>query len=262
MTAAPVALIAGSGALPAAVAAALAKTGHEVILCRLEGQPGPAVLTFRLETLGTLIASLRARGVTGICMAGAVTRPTIDPDAIDAATAPLVPRLRAALALGDDGALRTVIALFEEVGFAVHAAHEIAPGLLAPRGWRAGPGVIDAADLAAARAGHADLSRGDVGQAVVVRAGRVVATEGPRGTDAMLASLGAGAAGGLLYKAPKTGQDRRADLPAIGPDTVRGAIRAGLSAIAVEAGGVFLLDRPTLEDRARDASLTLRAVDP
>lgn len=53
------------------------------------------------------------------------------------------------------------------------------------------------------------------------------------------------AAGGVLVKAPKPGQDHRADLPAIGPGTVEGAARAGLSGIVIEAGGVMVLDLPS-----------------
>ena len=48
---------------------------------------------------------------------------------------------------------------------------------------------------------------------------------------------------GVFYKAPKAGQDRRIDLPALGPDSVEQAARAGLAGIAWQAGGVILLDR-------------------
>jgi len=41
----------------------------------------------------------------------------------------------------------------------------------------------------------------------------------------------------------KPGQDRRVDLPAIGPDTVAQAQAAGLVGIAVSAGDAVLLDR-------------------
>src|SRR3712207_7574437 len=41
----------------------------------------------------------------------------------------------------------------------------------------------------------------------------------------------------------KPGQDRRLDLPAVGPDTVRNAAAAGLAGIAFEAGATVLLDR-------------------
>ena len=46
-----------------------------------------------------------------------------------------------------------------------------------------------------------------------------------------------------MVKAPKVAQDRRADLPTIGPATVEKAAAAGLSGIALEAGGVIVLDQ-------------------
>ncbi|TMJ27950.1 MAG: LpxI family protein, partial [Alphaproteobacteria bacterium] len=47
---------------------------------------------------------------------------------------------------------------------------------------------------------------------------------------------------GVLIKAAKRGQDRRVDLPSIGPQTIEGAKRAGLAGIAVTAGSTILAD--------------------
>ncbi|MGI8527714.1 MAG: UDP-2,3-diacylglucosamine diphosphatase LpxI domain-containing protein, partial [Pseudolabrys sp.] len=47
---------------------------------------------------------------------------------------------------------------------------------------------------------------------------------------------------GVLVKAPKTMQDRRYDLPAVGPNTVEAAARAGLAGIAVVAGESVVAD--------------------
>ncbi|WP_432256171.1 LpxI family protein [Limimaricola sp. AA108-03] len=241
------ALLAGTGTLPGAILAE--RPG--ALVCEMAGVPvtapeGTERLGYRIETLGTLLADLRARGVTEICLAGAMTRPQVDPSRIDAATAPLVPRLMAAMGQGDDATLRAVMALLEEQGFALRAAHEIAPTLLPGAGLM---GVVPfteahAADARRASAVHRAMAEADIGQACVVRDGLCIAVEALPGTDWMLASLAGGEAkGGLLYKAPKPGQDRRADLPVIGPGTIAGAARAGLGAIAIEAGGVMVLER-------------------
>lgn len=142
--------------------------------------------------LGSFLAKLAACGVTQVCMAGAMRRPKVDPTAIDAATMPLVPRLMAAMAKGDDGTLREVIALFEEHGFEVVGATDIAPDLLPAAGChtRTLPDDI-AADVAAARAALVDMGQADLGQAVLVRDGAVIAREDMRGTDAMLDDFGA-----------------------------------------------------------------------
>ena len=121
------ALIAGTGGLPAAIL-----KGREAYVCAMVGfvPDVPVDITFRIEHLGSILAHLKGQGVTEVCFAGAVKRPRIDPSAIDAATMPLVPIIQAAIAAGDDGALRAVIGIFENAGFVVRAAHELARELL------------------------------------------------------------------------------------------------------------------------------------
>lgn len=244
------ALIAGSGALPTVLAARL-----EVppLVCALEGL-GPDDLTvdvtFRLETLGSFLAVLRDNGVTQLCMAGAIGRPVIDPRAIDAATLPLVPVLQQAMAAGDDGALRAAVTIFEQAGLNVSGAHEIAPDLLMSPGCptRVQPGSRDQADATRGAAIVAAMAVADIGQACVVQDHQALAVEARFGTDWMLRTLTSrpDAGGGLLFKAPKPGQDRRVDLPTIGPDTITAACAAGLSGVVIESGGVMVLDQPAV----------------
>lgn len=243
------ALIAGAGELPGVLAGRLTAAGTPVLICEPEGVRAdvPADLprlSFRLETLGTLIGEVRRAGASEVCMAGAVRRPAFDPARIDAATRPLVPRLQAALGRGDDGALRELIAIFEEAGLRVAAAHEIAPDLLPPEGvlTRVEPTDAHRADAALGETTVAAMGEIDLGQACVVRTGQVLAREEDAGTDAMLATLGE-SPGALLFKAPKPRQDRRADLPVIGSATAQAAVSLGFSGIVIEAGGVMVMDR-------------------
>lgn len=276
------ALIAGRGLLPDYVVKA-----HDgpVLVAALEGFAPDRLtpdITFRVERLGSFIADLKARDVQQICMAGAIGRPALDPAEIDAATMPLVPRMMQALGQGDDGALRAVIAIFEESGFTIRAAHEICADLLLSEGvpTRAKPAPQHemAARLGAATV--AEMGRADQGQACIIRRGDVLAREDADGTDAMLSRYTTGRptpsaasdpldwgldalteattsaldwlggsdspaqTGAILYKAPKPDQDRRVDLPTIGPDTARRAAAAGLDGIVIAANGVFVLDLP------------------
>ncbi|PTX55892.1 hypothetical protein C8N43_0540 [Litoreibacter ponti] len=48
--------------------------------------------------------------------------------------------------------------------------------------------------------------------------------------------------GGLLVKAAKPGQDRRVDMPTIGPLTFLRAAEVGLRGVVIEAGGVMVLE--------------------
>ncbi|SNR39983.1 hypothetical protein SAMN06265370_10428 [Puniceibacterium sediminis] len=238
--------------MPAAVAGA-----QDVLplVCALDGHApdGLAVdIPFRLETLGSLLADLRRRGVRQVCLCGSIRRPEIDPALIDKLTMPLIPVLHEALSAGDDGALRAVITLFESAGFSVLAAHEAAPDLLMSVGVPTAqkPPAGTETDALAGEAALLDMGRADLGQACVVVAGQVVAREDDAGTDAMLARLertpGQGQRLGVLFKGPKPGQDRRADLPTIGPGTVRAVAGAGLAGIVIEAESVIVLDRQQL----------------
>ena len=112
---------------------------------------------------------------------------------------------------------------------------DVAPDLLMPEGCitRAAPDA-DGRRRHRQRAGGAAArsSPFDIGQAVVVIDGHVVAVEDIEGTDGLLARVARlrargpdprqGAGRGVLVKAPKSGQDLRFDLPTIGPQNRRG----------------------------------------
>jgi DUF1009 family protein len=104
------------------------------------------------------------------------------------------------------------------------------------------------------------LGRADVGQGCVVQQGLVLAVEAIEGTDAMLArsaGLRRDGFGGVLVKLVKPGQDKRADLPTIGPDTVRHAAAAGLRGVAFEAHATILAEREACLAAADEAGLFL-----
>ncbi len=239
------ALVAGRGDLPARVAAA---TGETFIVCGYEGVEVSGLtvdLTFRLETLGSFLIALGERGVTDVCLAGAIERPQIDPAKLDAETKPLVPLFMQALQAGDDGALRVVMELFEKTGFTVRGAHEIAPDLLA-KGGVYGAHWPDAQMRKNATVGAAhllELSPLDVGQACIVGDGKVLAMEDARGTDDLIARTGpkTHGANAILFKGPKQGQTLKIDMPAIGPETFEGAHRAGLAGVVIDAEDVLVL---------------------
>jgi UDP-2,3-diacylglucosamine hydrolase len=262
------AIIAGRGGLPAALVAAVAE---RPLIAAPEGflpDGLTADLTFRVERLVPFLNALDEADVTRVVFAGAVQRPRLDPAIFDPDTAALVPRLLAAMQGGDDATLRVVVGLFEEFGFSVVGVQDIAPVLVPGAGLLAGQLTpMDESDADRAATIVAALGAVDVGQGAVVQQGLCLAVETLSGTDAMLASLGdvaalrpdAGKGRGLFYKAPKPGQDRRIDLPAIGPDTLHGVVKGGLGGIVWQAGGVICLDLPEMQALAAVHGLFLWA---
>jgi UDP-2,3-diacylglucosamine hydrolase len=259
------ALIAGRGALPAALVAALPEPP---MVCALDGFAPEALAVdqpFRVERLALLLRALQDAGVTQVCFAGAVQRPRLDPALFDPQTAQMVPRLLAAMQAGDDATLREVIAIFEEADFAVVGVEDIAPALLPTAGLLAGQtSAQDEADASRAALIVQALGAVDVGQGAVVAQGLCLGVETLSGTDAMLAGVAALPAdlrprGGLFYKAAKPGQDRRIDLPTLGVETLRRVSAAGLAGLCFQAGSVICLDLPAMQAEAKALGLFLWA---
>lgn len=261
-----IALIAGQGLLAPAIAARL----DDPLIYALEGfaPQGLTATVFRLERLVPFLDDLHRQGVSRVVFAGAIRRPRLDPEAFDARTAQLVPRILTAMQSGDDAALRTVLDIFEENDLTVCSVSEIAPDMIPAEGLLTGtPSDADRRDVHRAAAILAQTGPLDLGQGAVVAQGLCLALETLPGTAAMLdfasrhADLRPNPQGarGVLYKAPKAAQDLRIDLPTLGPDSVDQAASAGLAGIAWAAGQVIVLDRAETVRRAQAAGLFLWA---
>ncbi|MDZ4086126.1 MAG: UDP-2,3-diacylglucosamine diphosphatase LpxI [Tabrizicola sp.] len=268
MTAMRTAIIAGQGRLPRALADAMTDVPLVAALDGFTPDGLTVDLRFRVERLVPFLRALERDGIRQVIFAGGVTRPRLDPALLDEATAGLLPRLMQAMAAGDDATLRVVIELFEEFGFSVIGVEDLAPALLPGAGVLAGTVTPrDEADAARAARIVAALGAEDVGQGAVVVQGLCLGVEALPGTDALLAQV-AGIVGlrpdpargrGVFYKAAKPGQDRRIDLPTIGPDTLRGVAAAGLGGLAFQAGSVICLDLDEMQGLAGELGLFLWA---
>jgi DUF1009 family protein len=266
-------ILAGGGSLPGRVAAAACAAGRTVFLLGLEGFAEPSVLApyphgyARLGAAGRILQLLRQHGCRDLVLVGPVRRPSLLDLRPDGEGARILARIGRAAFAGDDGLLAALVKVLAEQGFRVLGAHEILTEALAPAGLlsRTVPDAQAMADLARGVEVVRALGGVDVGQACVVQQGIVLAVEAIEGTDAMLArcaGLARPGPGGLLVKLAKPGQDRRADLPTVGPGTVRAAAAAGLRGIAFEARGTILTDRPGMVETADASGLFLLGVEP
>ncbi|MDQ0507060.1 LpxI family protein [Xanthobacter agilis] len=273
----PIGIVAGNGAFPAAVADAVRAQGRDVVLFLIRGFADPALERyehhwFRLGSLGSVAAKAKARGIQQVVMVGGLTRPRVRDLGLDWTMVRLLPRIARLFRGGDNHLLSGVLGLVAEQGFQLCGAHEVAPRLLLPAGVLGshGPSAQARRDIALGLGLVQTLGPFDVGQGVVVVDGLVAAVEAAEGTDQMLARYGElrrsgrlrfPAGRGVLVKAPKPGQDRRVDLPSLGPATVERAAEAGLAGIAFEAGGAIVPDAAALIAVADRLGLFVAGVD-
>ena len=254
----PIALVAGAGRLPELVAGSLERAGRPYRVLAVRGFTDRALRARAAATVDLLdipgtLRVLKEWAPAAVVPAGGVARP--GPAALlNAAHAVRNRDLIRSLTGGDDRLLRAVLGLLEDEGHTVLGVHEIAPDLLGKSGQlgRLAPDADAQLSIDTGCAMLRAIGPFDVGQAAVIAAERVIAVEGPEGTDRMLArarklgrpplGFGAAAKGTVLVKLPKRGQDLRIDLPAIGPRTVRAAAAAGCAGIAIGAGYTLVID--------------------
>jgi DUF1009 family protein len=262
----PLGIIAGSGALPRRLAESCRATGRAVFILALEGAADQATVAdvphawCRLGAAAAGLDLLRANAVTELVLAGGVRRPSLSA---------LLPDWRAAKffarvgyrALGDNGLLSAIVKELEHEGFRVVGADDVlsADNVL-PEGPLGGyvPDEDARADIEHGIGVARALGALDIGQAVVVQQGLVLGVEAAEGTDELLrrcAGLRRDGPGGVLVKMAKPGQERRADLPTIGPQTVTLTAAAGLGGIAAEAAMTLVIDRADLVRAADEAGL-------
>ncbi len=258
-------LIAGGGGLPVAVARRCEAEGRPLFVVRLSDFAEPVLARYEgidasMGEFGRIIQSLKAAGCDSVCFAGYVNRPDFRKFRTDAKGAAVLPGLIAAAVGGDGALLRKVLSVFEQAGFRVEGADEVMGGETLPAGALGAhaPGEADLADLRKALDVARTTGRMEIGQGAVVCRGLVLAVEAQENTDAMLdrvaglplALRGGGEPCGALSKAPMPVQDRRVDLPVIGPGTIERAARAGLAGVAGEAGGLILIDPAAIRETA------------
>jgi DUF1009 family protein len=253
------AIICGGGSIPGAVADAVARSGRRPVMFAIKGWADAEVVEryahhwIAIGQAGRFFRLAQTENCRDVLFIGTVLRPPLSQLRLDWLTIRLLPRTIRFFRGGDDKLLAGVAGVAESGGLRVVGVQDVAPEVFVPEGLlgRYQPSARDQADIARALTVIAALGPFDVGQAAVVANNNVLAIEAAEGTDNMLARIAelrrqgrvtAPAGTGVLVKAPKPGQDRRFDLPTIGPRTVENAARAGLAGVAVTAGSTIIAD--------------------
>ncbi len=266
-----IAIICGGGSFPGAVANAVVRRGGRPVMFGIRGWADPKVIEryahhwIALGQAGRFFRLTREEHCREALFIGTLLRPPLTQIRLDWRSIRLLPRLIGFFRGGDDRLLAGVASLAEEGGLRVIGVDEVAPDILVPEGvlGRYEPTPRDRADIARALEVIAALGPFDVGQAAIVADNHVLAIEAAEGTDNLLARLAelrrqrrvtTPPGVGVLVKAPKPGQDRRFDLPAIGPQTVENVARAGMAGLAVTAGSTIIAEAAeviAIADRAK-----------
>lgn len=256
----PVALIAGQGLYPALVAQAVRRAGIPLRLIAFDEETPPDLIasfpeadrrTLLVGQLGKMLKSLRDFDAGYALMAGQIT-----PRRLFKGLHPDLKATQILLSLKRRNAETIFGAIAREIealGIPLLDARAFLDDQLATAGCMTGkkfPIEGDYLDhgIHIAR----ETARLDIGQGCVVRRGTVLAVEAFEGTDEMLRRAGTFKTDEALFvKTVKARQDFRFDVPCFGQRTLEAMREAKLSAAALEAGKVLILDKPAVITQAR-----------
>jgi UDP-2,3-diacylglucosamine hydrolase len=260
-------IIAGGGNLPRDIADYCIKIGRPVFVLGLRTFADPD--SFRdvdfaeagLAQASKALELLKNAGVSEIVFAGKVERPSLKSLKPDLKAASILARLGKGF-LGDNSLMGAVKAAFEEEGFRIVGVDEVFDDVLAVAGtWgQVSPASSKMNDIRTGLKLAKGIGALDIGQSVVVQDGLCIAVEAIEGTDAMIRRCRAiveDDAQPILIKVKKPQQDRRLDLPTVGPNTVRAAAEAGFAGIVVEAGHTLVVSKNEMLEIADEAGLFL-----
>jgi len=263
-------LIAGNGRFPFLVLDAARSQGIDMVVAAIKEETSPeieqharTVHWLSLGQLGKLIKTFKAEGVNQAIMAGQVKHKQIFSSIIP--DLKMLQLLASLATRNTDSLIGAVARVLEQEG--IHLLDSVAflqpllpqPGVLTQRG----PSSEEQQDLDYGYKLARELGRLDVGQTVVVSACACVAIEAMEGTDAVIDRAATLVNGRPLrvVKLAKPNQDLRFDVPVVGIRTVETMIRAGVTAIAIEARKTLMMDRTDLLREADAAGITIVAVE-
>lgn len=264
-------IVCGGGELPVRVITAAKQQNIPLVIAAIKGVTNKALVNHHnhfwisLGQVGALLDNFTQHGVTHICFAGAIKRPSILSLKLDNLGKELFKQYFAKVG-GDNSLLSLIVNLFEtRYGFKVVGAHAIDKSIIAD---------IFPTQVIPSNYGL-DIKLGfkiakqigslDIGQSLVIQQQMIIAVEAVEGTDNLIKRskylLKKAGSKGILIKVKKPNQETRIDLPTIGINTIKNIKKAGLAGIAVEKGSTIILNPKEIISYANKYNLFLVAID-
>lgn len=276
----PIGIIAGGHNLPLEIADALREAGQAYFLIGLVGEADKAIeshphMWLKWGQVGLFFKTLETKGIEKLLFVGSITnRPDFKSIKLDRGAISALPDiLRIVSSGGDEGVLGGVARFFEKRGLSLLSVVDLVPSIIVGAEFSLSNGHVAASrtDIHLASRAAKTIGALDAGQGVVVAEGRILAMEGPEGTDQMLQRVETireqGRARwdfgkrGILYKCARPGQDLRFDIPTIGPQTIENVKKAGLAGIVCARDEVLCIAKSDTKRLAQEAGLFLQAMD-
>ncbi len=254
-----VAVIAGQGRLPRHVVDGCLEQGIKCDVIGIKNQFDPELFSnidkvdiypIQLTAISKIITKIKALNIKHVVLAGKVNRVAMTKLLLDIKGLKLFSMLlKAGGNINDDSILRTIVLFLESEGFEVIAPEAIARSIVIQPGTltQSTPDSHSLAEISKGAKILEAIAKFDIGQSLVIQNGLVLGVEAAEGTDALIDRCGLlkqeGEDGCILIKISKPDQERRVDLPCIGPETIERLKQYKFKGIAVQSGSTLILNK-------------------
>lgn len=261
-------IIAGSGNLPAELARIYASCGGECFVASLDIDFVSDVASskkFALGSVGAILEYFNDNRVENVIIIGGVNRPDLLSLKVDMAGSALIAKILKKKFLGDDNILRVVSDYIESRGFKVISPRDVLKlsDYQNSISSHNSPSSQDCADIELGKKVLKSLGNEDVGQSIIVCDSHVLGIEAAEGTDNLIRRcdlLRKKESGGVLVKMSKSAQDKRLDIPVIGPDTIFFLAKHRFNGVAIKQNEVIIIDPKETSRLLDESGLFLKLV--
>ncbi len=264
-------LVAGDKNLPLAVIDFAKKNNIDISVVGIKDSVLPIVKTklpkdnyieLSISQLSKTIKFFKSKGVDTILIVGGVnnSKITINFDVIKIFFKLLFIKKKY------DGILRLVIKQFEKSGFNVIGIDDIMPEMLIENKVLTDvyPSKQDLDDAKFGFAQALKYAKTDKGQSIVVFNKKLIAVEDFKGTDNLIKralKIKGKQKGGILVKVLKPGQEKRADIPVLGKNTILNLHDGNFSGVVIQANNSIIEDRKNVLELANSLNIFIMGTD-
>ena len=259
-------LIAGEGELPAIMARNASLRGLEVVVISLCEEIDPEVAGVAscihrvdLDEIAEVAEILKNEGITEVAMIGKVWRKEAYRPGVEEA----IERIAHTEAdRADTSLLSAFVKNLGQAGISVANQLEYLGDAVPRRGilGHLEPSPAEWEDIAFGFKKAKAVSEAGIGQTVIVKNLSVIAVEAAEGTDEAISRAGRLARGCVVVKVAWQDQDKRFDIPTVGPDTIDVMLAAGARVLAIEAGRTIVVRREDTLAFADESQIPVVAV--
>jgi len=200
---------------------------------------------------GEIIKLIKSKKSKKVLFAGKITKPDLSSLKLDLKGIYYMPSVIRAAKLGDAAIIKSVIKILSKEGIRVVSSIFFNPELSLKKGnySKTKPTKQDIISIKKGKVYFNELNKLDHIQALVIKDGKIIASEGIEGTKKMLSKLKRNS-NGILIKLPKIKQDLRIDLPTIGLQTFRDIKKYGLRGVVLKSKKNIFLNKSEVIDFA------------